>query len=100
MHDLVVQPGKNRSAQPMIQRGPPGRSAVSGHTVTVFGCTGFLGRHLVSKIARTGSQVVIPYRDEDAKRPLKVTGDLGQIVSLVSRDGISQALENGQERVR
>jgi hypothetical protein len=33
--------------------------------------------------AKAGTQVVIPYRDEDEKRHLKVTGDLGQIVSLV-----------------
>src|SRR6185437_412507 len=88
-------------------------SSVSGHIATVFGATGFLGRYLVSKLGRNkkqiamdilltacipsplitfsynhyvakhGTQVVIPYRDEDAKRFLKVTGDLGQIVPLV-----------------
>lgn len=30
-----------------------------------------------------GTHVVIPYRDEDEKRHLRVTGDLGQITSLV-----------------
>ena len=34
-------------------------------------------------IAKAGTQVIIPYRDEDDKRHLKVTGDLGQIVSMV-----------------
>ena len=34
-------------------------------------------------IAKAGTQVIIPYRDEDEKRFLKVTGDLGQIVSMV-----------------
>jgi hypothetical protein len=29
--------------------------------------------------------VIVPYRDEDSKRHLKVMGDLGQIVPLVSR---------------
>lgn len=33
--------------------------------------------------------MVIPYRDEDAKRFLKVTGDLGQIVPLVRISWIS-----------
>ena len=33
--------------------------------------------------AKEGTQVVVPYRDEDQKRHLKVMGDLGQIVSLV-----------------
>jgi NADH dehydrogenase (ubiquinone) 1 alpha subcomplex subunit 9 len=50
--------------------------------VTVFGCTGFLGRYLVSKLAKMGTQVIVPYRDEDEKRHLKPMGDLGQIVAM------------------
>jgi hypothetical protein len=30
-----------------------------------------------------GTQVVIPYREEDEKRHLKLAGDLGQIVPMV-----------------
>lgn len=48
----------------------------------MFGATGFLGRYVVSKLARQGNQVVVPYRDEDEKRHLRVVGDLGQIVPL------------------
>ncbi|CEL51784.1 NADH dehydrogenase (ubiquinone) 1 alpha subcomplex 9 [Rhizoctonia solani AG-1 IB] len=76
--DLTVLPTR----QPIISYGPQGRSAVSGHVATVFGCTGFLGRYLVSKLAKAGTQVIVPYRDEDEKRHLKVLGDLGQVVSL------------------
>ncbi|EIM85758.1 NADH dehydrogenase [Stereum hirsutum FP-91666 SS1] len=78
LHDLVSLPDK----KPIIAYGPPGRSATTGHVATVFGCTGFLGRYLVSKLAKAGTQVVVPYRDEDEKRHLKVMGDLGQIVPL------------------
>jgi len=35
-----------------------------------------------SIIAQQGTQVVIAHRDPDEVRPLKVTGDLGQIVPL------------------
>ena len=89
------------SKKPIISYGPPGRSAVTGHVVTVFGCTGFLGRYLVSKlgklaegydtllpniynIAKAGTQVIVPYREEDEKRHLKVMGDLGQILPMVN----------------
>lgn len=41
-----------------------------------------MGRYLVAKLAKEGSQVILPYRDEDSKRHLRVTGDLGQIVPL------------------
>ncbi|KAF8349317.1 NADH dehydrogenase [Amanita rubescens] len=77
-HDLVTLPTR----KPVIAQGPPGYSAVSGHTVTVFGCTGFLGRYLVSKLAKAGTQVIVPYRDEDEARLFKPMGDLGQIVRL------------------
>ena len=86
--DLIIQHSRdpNKSARAVIKKGPPtgGRSAASGHTVTVFGCTGFLGRYLVSKLGKIGTQVIIPYRDEDEKRHLKIQGDLGQIVPMVS----------------
>ncbi|CAL1712738.1 unnamed protein product [Somion occarium] len=78
LHDLVTLP----SGKPAIRYGPPGRSAVTGNVATVFGCTGFLGRYLIAKLARAGTQVIVPYREEDSKRHLKVTGDLGQIVNM------------------
>ncbi|KAJ2913922.1 hypothetical protein MD484_g6504, partial [Candolleomyces efflorescens] len=70
------------SQKPIVSSGPPGYSAVSGHTVTVFGSTGFLGRYLVSKLGKVGTQVITPYRDEDEARHLKLMGDLGQIVRM------------------
>ncbi|KAG7088537.1 hypothetical protein E1B28_012520 [Marasmius oreades] len=77
-HDLTTLPNH----KPVISHGPPGYSATSGHVVTVFGCTGFLGRYLISKLAKMGTQVIVPYRDEDDKRHLKPMGDLGQIVPM------------------
>ncbi|KAJ9101809.1 hypothetical protein QFC21_003148 [Naganishia friedmannii] len=87
-HDLVIQrkpsPSGATPARAIIRHGPPtgGRSAQNGQVATVFGCTGFLGRYLVHKLAKQGTQVIVPYRDEDSKRHLKVMGDLGQIVPL------------------
>ena len=81
LHDLTI---KRKTGKPIIRAGPygGGRSAVSGHVATVFGCTGFLGRYLVNRLAQKGTQVIVPYRDEDEKRHLKLMGDLGQIVPL------------------
>lgn len=84
------------------------RHSATGHTVTVFGATSFLGRYLISKlgkypslltltrdtladppilynnpVAKAGTQVVVPYRDADEARHLRVCGDLGQIVPMV-----------------
>ncbi|KAI5460255.1 putative N6-adenine methyltransferase-domain-containing protein [Mariannaea sp. PMI_226] len=66
-----------RTGKPII-RVEGGR--LLGHTATVFGATGQLGRYIVNRLARQGCTVVVPFREEMAKRHLKVTGDLGRIV--------------------
>jgi len=56
-------------------------STKSTNVATVFGCTGFLGRYIVNRFGRLGSQVVVPYRGEEkAINHLKLMGDVGQIV--------------------
>ncbi|KAK8109104.1 NAD(P)-binding domain protein [Apiospora sp. TS-2023a] len=67
-----------RTGKPIL-RTQGGRHSLGGHTATVFGATGQLGRYIVNRLARQGCQVVIPYREEMAKRHLKVTGDLGRV---------------------
>jgi len=46
-HDLTTGSPRGNA---IVSQGPPGYSAVSGHVVTVFGCTGFLGRYIVAKL--------------------------------------------------
>ncbi|CAK7241350.1 MAG: Protein-lysine N-methyltransferase efm5 [Sporothrix thermara] len=70
-----------RTGKPII-RMQGGRSSLGGHTATVFGATGALGRYIVNRLARQGCTVVIPFREEMTKRHLKVTGDLGRIVFM------------------
>lgn len=67
-----------RTGKPVI-RVQGGRSSIGGHTATVFGATGALGRYIVNRLARQGCTVVVPFREEQHKRHLKVAGDLGRI---------------------
>jgi nucleoside-diphosphate-sugar epimerase len=54
---------------------------ISGITATVFGCTGFVGRYIINALAKTGSQVVCPYRCDDLDaQHLRAMGDLGQVI--------------------
>ncbi|KAI5361265.1 Putative NmrA-like domain, NAD(P)-binding domain superfamily [Septoria linicola] len=77
LQDIAI----TRTGKPII-RLPGGRSALGGHTATVFGATGFLGRYIVNRLARSGNTVVVPFREEMAKRHLKVTGDLGRVAFI------------------
>lgn len=70
-----------RTGKPLI-RTQGGRSSLGEHTATVFGATGQLGRYIVNRLARQGCTVIVPYREEMAKRHLKVTGDLGRVVFI------------------
>ncbi|KAK6442859.1 Protein-lysine N-methyltransferase efm5 [Oleoguttula sp. CCFEE 5521] len=77
LQDIAI----TRTGKPII-RLSGGRSSLGGHTVTVFGATGFLGRYVVNRFAQAGCTVVVPFREEMAKRHLKVSGDLGRVVFL------------------
>lgn len=67
----------------VIPRGKGGRSSASGISATVFGATGFLGRYVVNRLGRIGSQIVIPHRcDQYDLMYLRPMGDLGQIIFM------------------
>jgi len=70
-----------RTGKPMLTVSG-GRSSLGGYTATVFGATGFLGRYVVNRLARSGCNVVVPFREEMTKRHLKVTGDLGRVIFI------------------
>ncbi|KAL3317125.1 39kDa subunit of ndufa9, NADH:ubiquinone oxidoreductase [Cichlidogyrus casuarinus] len=78
---------RNYSVDPTLlaslKRGTGGRSSFNGMVVTVFGAHSYLGRHVVSILGRTGTQIILPYRgDPYFMRDFKVLGDLGQVLFL------------------
>jgi NADH dehydrogenase len=54
-----------------------------GH-VTVFGGSGFVGRHLVSRLAKGGAVIRVAVRDTEGASFLKTFGDAGQIVPVAA----------------
>jgi NADH dehydrogenase len=48
-------------------------------TITVFGGTGFVGRNLISKIAKKGFKIIVPTRNPYLHGYLKPLGEPGQI---------------------
>ena len=47
--------------------------------ITVFGGSGFIGRHLVKRLAEAGFQIRVAVRDTEAAQFLKIDGDTGQV---------------------
>ncbi|XP_063762885.1 NADH dehydrogenase [ubiquinone] 1 alpha subcomplex subunit 9, mitochondrial [Eleginops maclovinus] len=83
----------------VLPKGKGGRSSSSGIAATVFGATGFLGRYVVNRLCRIGSQVVIPHRcDQYDVMYLRPMGDLGQLLFMEwdarNKDSIKRALEH------
>lgn len=48
--------------------------------VTVFGASGFIGRHLVSRLAKAGWVVRAVCRDPEAAHYMRTMGDVGQVI--------------------
>lgn len=61
--------------------------------ITVFGGTGFLGRHIIYALARTGAQIRVATRAPQRAYFLRPSGDVGQIVPFACNvhDGASVA---------
>ncbi|KAJ1847642.1 Protein-lysine N-methyltransferase efm5 [Coemansia sp. RSA 2708] len=67
----------------LVGRGTYGRQSWNGQTATVFGCSGFLGRYVVARLAREGTKVIVPYRGlAEYIRHLRPTGDLGMVIPM------------------
>lgn len=50
--------------------------------VTIFGGSGFIGRHVIRRLAKTGARIRVATRAPQAALFLKTSGDVGQIVPL------------------
>ncbi|KAJ2471393.1 Protein-lysine N-methyltransferase efm5, partial [Coemansia sp. RSA 2320] len=78
--DVVV---RKTTGQVLVGRGTYGRQSWNGQTATVFGCSGFLGRYVVARLAREGTKVIVPYRGiTENIRHLRPTGDLGMVIPM------------------
>lgn len=55
---------------------------LKGAGATVFGGSGFIGRHLVQRLARGGARVRVAVRDPERAAFLKPFGDPGQVVPV------------------
>ncbi len=70
--------------------------------ITVFGGSGFIGRHLVRRLAVSGATIRVAVRDPEDARYMMTMGDIGQIVPFaadVKNEATLTAAVNGATSV-
>jgi len=67
------------------------------NSVTIFGGSGFLGRHLVRRLAKTGARITIAVRNPEPAKFLRTMGDVGQVtpiaVNILDDRSVANAVE-------
>lgn len=65
--------------------------------VTIFGGSGFVGRHLVNKLTKAGWRIRVAVRDPEGAKFLKPLGDLGQVspvyANITREDTVRSAVQ-------
>ena len=76
---------------------------MSQKIVTVFGGSGFIGRHLVRRLAQEGCQVRVAVRDLESANYLRLMGRVGQVVPVPADigdpAGVAHAVEGANQVV-
>ena len=72
-------------------------SASKTKVVTVFGGSGFVGRHVVRALAKRGYRVLVAVRRPDLAGHLQPLGDLGQIKAIQANVRVRWSIDRAVE---
>ena len=67
-------------------------------TVVIFGGSGFVGKHIIRRIAKNGYKIIIPYITQVNAAKLRLLGSTGQIIPIkfqsIKEDKIQSIVSN------
>ena len=67
-------------------------------TVVIFGGSGFVGRHIIRRIAKNGHKIIIPHQTQTNEAKLRLLGTTGQVIPLnfnhLYEDRLSNLIDN------
>ena len=94
----------NKAARiPILRFGPPMTAIPSNKLVTVFGGSGFLGRHIVRALANEGWRIRVAVRRPNLAHHLKPAGRVGQIqllkVNVLDAGAVAGALKDAEAAI-
>ena len=68
---------------------------MSGHLIIIFGGSGFIGRHLVGRLAAKGHQIRLAVRDPESASQLMTQGVVGQIAGFKTNVRDQRSVDRG-----
>ena len=51
-------------------------------TVIIFGGSGFVGQHIIRRIAKNGYKIIVPHQQQVNEAKLRLLGETGQIIPI------------------
>tara|TARA_Y100001970_G_scaffold264742_1_gene351656 strand:+ start:332 stop:1234 length:903 start_codon:yes stop_codon:yes gene_type:complete len=67
-------------------------------TVIIFGGFGFVGRHIIRRLAKFGYKIIVPYQRNNNEAKIRFIGNVGQIIPIkfddISNDVITNSIKN------
>ena len=49
-------------------------------SIVIFGGAGFVGKHLIRRLAKCGYKIIVPYQESTSEEKLRLLGNTGQII--------------------
>ena len=67
-------------------------------TVIIFGGFGFVGRHIIRRLAKFGYKIIVPYQRNSNEAKIRFIGNVGQIIPIkfddISNEVITNSIKN------
>ena len=63
-------------------------------TVVIFGGSGFVGKHIIRRIAKNGYKIIIPHENQTNEAKLRLLGSTGQIIPIMFRSIHEERISN------
>ena len=54
-------------------------------SIVIFGGAGFVGKHLIRRLAKCGYKIIVPYQKSTSEEKLRLLGSTGKLYPIISK---------------